>query len=232
MSNARRVHASVDWRQFRGNEVLLPICPRSPNVQGRNLTRMLDAVAARVSRVHIVMCDFMDRYNLGGDGEKALAISAAWQQQYMPEIRRRFDRVEKTDWLSIMNADGFWQRSDTLTRLYETNAQVRRAIDINAQIYVDAKLDRLAQTGGIMPNLDAMALNSRQYLIEEYAGTALYKHLITDPAEVYWGVYLDDLDVFHRHARGIDLALPLTLPVTNSRLGPSLASIPRLPHAA
>lgn len=232
MSNTRRVSASVDWRHFHGSEILLPICPRSPNVQGRNLTRMLDAVAARVSRVHVIMCDFMDRYNLGADGDKALEQSKAWQERYLPEIRSRFTGVEKTDWLTIMNDPRFNERLNTLTSLYEANAEVRRAIDINVQIYVDAKLHRLAQIGGEAPDLHAMAENSRKYLIEEYAGTALYKNFIRKPAEVYWGVYIDDLDVFQRQARGVDLALPLTLPVFNSRLGASLVSIASLPRAA
>jgi hypothetical protein len=232
MSNARRVHASIDWRHFHGNEVLLPICPRSPNVQGRNLTKMLDAMTPRISRVHVIMCDYMDRYNLDGDGEKALAQSTAWQTQYLPEITARFGKVELTDWLSIMKADGFSERLATLTRLYDTNAQVRRAIDINVQIYLDARVGRLAEGGTEDIDTAAIAENSKRYLIEEYAGTALYKYFVDNPAEVYWGIYINDLDVFQRHAKGVDLSLPLTLPVSNSRLGPSFASIEALPRAA
>ena len=232
MSNARRVYASIDWRGFDGNEVLLPICPRSPNVQGRNLTKMLDAMTPRISSVHVIMCDYMDRYNLDGDGDKALAQSQAWQKQYLPEIRERFDKVELTDWLSIMRAEGFAERLDTLSGLYDVNPEIRRVIDINVQIYLDAKVGRLTEIGTGDIDIAAITENSKRYLIEEYAGTALYKNFLKHPAEIYWGVYIDDLDVFQRHAHKVDLSLPVTLPVFNSRLGASLASIKPLAKAA
>jgi hypothetical protein len=185
---------------------------------------MLDAMTPRIRAVHVILCDYLDRYNLQGDADKALAQSAAWCDRYFPEILGRFDRVECTDWLTVMKTDGFSERLGALARLYKTNPEVSEAIDVNIEIYLQAKAQRLTAEGQPV-DLDALAENSRRYLIEEYAGTALYKNFLPGAPEVYWGVYLDDLDAFARHAPGIDLALPLTLPVRNSRLGGSLASI-------
>lgn len=225
MSKARNVHASIDWRDFQGREVLLPICPRSPNVQRRNFIALLDAMVPRISTVHVIMCDYLDRYNFNGDGDKVLVQSKAWQKQYFSEILARFDKVECTDWMTISRTEGFSERLDTLTSLYQTNTEVRKAIDAFVTYYVNAKAERLTHDGETF-DVKVLEENSRRYMIEEFAGTALYKNLLPNAPEVYWGTYVDDLGIFQRNAVGVDLALPLTLPVHNSRLGGSIAIVP------
>jgi hypothetical protein len=231
MSSKDNVCASIDWRDYRGCEAILGICPRSLAVRGRNLTAMLDAMTPRISAVHVVMCDYLDRYSLDGDGDQALALSKTWQERYFPEIRARFNRVECTDWLTLMQAEGFTERHRTLLALYEANAECRSAIISSAQIYVDAKVQRLKRDGAAF-DIQSLEESSRQYMIEEFAGMALYKNFLPNAPEVYWGVYVEDIEIFHRNAGGIDLTLPMTLPVWNSRLGSSIPMVRRLAEAA
>jgi hypothetical protein len=223
MSNS--VKAEILWNNFTDTKVILPICVRSPNVQGRNFTAMLDSMVSKIDHVEIVLCDYLDRYNLNHDGQLALDQSKEWQDQYLDEVFDRFKTVNITDWKKIMADPSFDNRYRTICNLYETNAAVKKAIDINVDIYVIDKIKRIVQERGWDYDPYDIETNSRNYLLEEYAGTAIYKNLVPTQTQIYWGVYIEDTEVFNRHAGIIDLAMPRTLPVKNNRLGNSIRSI-------
>ena len=91
------VRTQIDWKDFNSNSVILPICMRSPNVQGRNFTAMLDAMAKRIDTVHVVLCDLLDRHNLDGGMDEALELSRQWQARNIGEVHKRFKSVSITD---------------------------------------------------------------------------------------------------------------------------------------
>ena len=223
MSNS--VTSNISWYDFNDTKVILPICVRSPNVQGRNFTAMLDSMMRRINHVEIVLCDYLDRYNLDHDGDLAMQQSKEWQDKYLKEVFARFKTVNVTDWLDIMKEPSFQDRFKTICDLYDTNLSVKEAIDINVDIYVQDKIKRIVMEQGWDYDPYALEQNSRNYLLEEYAGTAIYKHLVPTQTQIYWGVYIEDTHVFNRHADTIDLIMPRTLPVKNNRLGGSIRSI-------
>lgn len=223
MSNS--VNANISWYDFNDDKVILPICVRSPNVQGRNFTAMLDSMQGRINHVEIVLCDYLDRYNLNGDGDLAMRQSEEWQSSYLDEVYQRFRTVNITDWKEIMIDPSFDDRYRTICELYETNAEVKKAIDVNVDIYGQDKIKRIVKEQGWDYDPYEIELNSRYYLLEEYAGTAIYKNFVPTQTQIYWGVYIEDTHVFDRHSGHIDLVMPRTLPVKNNRLGSSIRSI-------
>lgn len=226
MPEYRNVKARVDWQDYAGDEIILPICVRSPNVQGRNFTAMLESMVARdIRKVHVVLCDYLDRHNLNGDGDLALSQSLEWQKTYMKEVIALFPDVEMTTWLEILNHPTFHERHKTLYDLYLNNRTVHYAIDKNVDCYVRPKVRRLVEEIGWEYDLGKLTEDSTRYLLEEYAGTAIYKNFVNTQTQVYWGIYIQDTEVFNRHSPEVDLKLPITLPVTNNRLGASIASI-------
>lgn len=219
------VRTTINWQGFNDNKVILPICVRSPNVDGRNFIRMLDAMKGRISHVELVLCDYLDRYNLNGDGVLAMEQSWEWQDKYVEEVRSRFASVRVMGWKEIMCHPLFDQKFKIICDLYQKNEAVKKAIDINVDIYVRDKVKRQVKDGNWDYDPVAIELNSRNYLLEEYAGTAIYKNFVPTKTQIYWGVYIDDVHVFNRHSGNVDLEMPRTLPVTNSRLGASIRSI-------
>jgi hypothetical protein len=226
MPVVRHVKSEINWKTFSGDSVIVPICVRSPNVQGRNFVSMLEAISERVKNVHVVMCDYLDRYNLNMDAELAMKQSHDWKSEYLPEVKNIFPYYDLTDWLEIMAHPTFDSRYDEIQKLYKFNSDVKSAVDINVDHYVFPKMERIIQEQGWDAdfNINEMNHTSRAYLLEEYAGTAIYKELVPSQTQVYWGVYIDDTDVFNRHS-DTDLRLPTTLPVINNRLGNSIVSI-------
>jgi hypothetical protein len=223
MSNS--VKADISWNNFNDTKVILPICVRSPNVQGRNFTAMLDGMVGKIDHVEIVLCDYLDRYNLNHDGKLAMEQSHEWQSQYLDEVFDRFKTVNVTDWKQIMADSSFNNRYRTICNLYNTNAEVKKAIDINVDIYVQDKIKRIIKEQGWDYDPYDIEMNSRNYLLEEYAGTAIYKHFVPSHTQIYWGVYIEDTQAFNRHSGFVDLGMPRTLPVKNNRLGNSIRSI-------
>lgn len=226
MPEYRNVEAKIDWNEFSGNEVILPICVRSPNVQGRNFTAMLDAVQKKVDSVCLVLCDFLDRHNLGGDADLAMHQSEQWKNKCLPEVYKRFSKVSVYDWLDVMNDPTFKDRHKEIRTLYRDNLTVRNIIDINVDYYVRPKMQRLVNEVGWGFDADELEETSRNYLLEEYAGTPIYKNYSNSRSQVYWGIYIEDTEAFNRYSN-IDLSFPITLPVNNNRIGKSVVSIRR-----
>ena len=107
---------------------------------------------------------------------------------------------------------------------------MRAIIDRIADYYLVAKAERARRTG--LPFNEAQEQQkSARYLIEEFAGTAVYKDWFPGLPEAYWGVYVGEVDVFNRLNTvdpSVDLSLPLTLPVSPNRLpAPVAGDVPR-----
>ena len=223
MSNS--VSSNISWHDFNDDKIILPICVRSPNVQGRNFIAMLEAIQSRINHIEIVLCDYLDRYNLNHDGDLAMKQSQEWQSCYLTEVRQRFKTVNVTDWNAIVSDLTFKDRYNKICSLYNTNKDVKKAIDINVDIYVEDKIKRIVKETGWGYDPYEIEINSRNYLLEEYAGTAIYKNLVSTQSQIYWGVYIGDTHIFNRYSADIDLIMPRTLPVKNNRLGSSICSI-------
>jgi len=119
----------------------------------------------------------------------------------------------------------FTKRHRLICDLYYNNDIVRKAIDVNVEYYFKPYVQRYVEKHGWGYDPDVIWGNSRDYLLEEYAGTAIYKKFVPTETQVYWGIYIEDTHVFDRHSPDIDLVLPRTLPVFNNRIGSSVASI-------
>lgn len=231
MPRIRNKTASVNWRGYHG-PVILPICVRSPAVSGRHFLRTLDALAERADTVRVLLCDSLDRYNVG----EAQAMGAAdqWLAVNLPHIRERFGPVSVRRWDEVRADPTFARRHAVLTALYEGNPEVRAVIDRVVDYYLTAKAERDGRTG--IPFKEAQERqNSGRYMIEEYAGTAVYKDWYPGLPEAYWGVYVGEVDVFNRLNTvdpSVDLSLPVTLPVSPNQLpAPVAGDMPRLAAA-
>ena len=218
MPRYRNVKATIDWKEYKKHEVMVPICVRSPAVRGRNIEAVLEAMSPRIQTAHLILCDSLDRYNTK---DKNLSIKEAndWLALYLPMFKSLFLDVTITRWCDVMKDSTFTSRLNTLKALYDSSNDVKRVIDENVMHFMRPKM---AEHGYFDIDYEKEFENSTQYLIEEYAGTAVYKDMFPGLAEIYWGIYINDVTIFNRLGNiDIDLSLPVTLPVSINRLGPS-----------
>ncbi|PZQ48874.1 MAG: hypothetical protein DI551_00655 [Micavibrio aeruginosavorus] len=226
----KNVHAAIGWNGYAGSDIILPICARSPGARGRNFSATLDAMRGRIGTLHVVMCDTLDRHNLNGDAALAKSKADAWLAENLPRIRSGFHYTLKR-WDDVRADPSFAGRHELMMRLYAESFPVQEAIDRISSHYVASKEERFAKAG-----LPFNRILERQaaaaYLVEEFAGTAVYKDWHPSLPEAYWGVYVGDAQIFNRHNsidRTIDLALPETLAIHISRLpAPIAGERPRL----
>jgi len=71
----RNYRVEIDWSDFEGTHAVSPICVRSPAVQLRKFEETIKAIAPRVQHLHVMICDALDRYNLGDDATDPYAES-------------------------------------------------------------------------------------------------------------------------------------------------------------
>ena len=67
---------------------------------------------------------------------------------------------------------------------------------------------------------------SSSYLVEEFAGTAVYASWFPGVPEAYWGVYVGDHRIFNQINTvdpSVDLSLPRTLAIYLDALDPPVA---------
>ncbi len=229
MTWTRTVRAAVDWKSFDGDRIILPICARSPGAKGRNFQATVAALRGRVRHVHMILCDTLDRYNLGGDATAAKAAMDGWLSTALPQIAENFT-FDLKRWDDVRDDPGFMPRLALMTELYRSSPEARQAIDRIANYYIDGAEKRADKTGLPFNRLH-QAERSAVYLIEEFAGTAVYGAWHPGLPEAYWGVYVGDPQIFNRCNvidPSVDLTLPATLPVRINRLGPAIAGeVPR-----
>lgn len=224
MSNkkVKKVKAEINWKNYGLNSCLMPICIRSPAINGSPLEATLDAMQERINQVTVIMCDSLDRYNLGGDIETSHRNADKWLLENTVKFHERFEKVDVLRWDDIIADEQCQMRIAFLTGLYRSNQAVRAILDANVWCYVGPKLQR---EGYFAFDVEEEFHNSISYLIEEYAGAMTYRHWFQGQSEVYWGVYINDVDIFNKAAPNaeIDLTMTETLPVTVNRLGASRA---------
>ena len=112
MTRIRQKDASINWRGYNG-PVILPICVRSQATNGRYFLKTLDALAERADTVHVVMCDRLDRYNVGE--AEAMRASGGWLAANLPHIRERFGPVSVHRWDDV-RADPTFPRRHAVLR--------------------------------------------------------------------------------------------------------------------
>lgn len=215
----KQVSSAIDWNGFRGRDIILPVCPRSQGMRGRNFTASLDALATQVDHVHVVMCDALDRHNLNGDMDLALRNADMWMAANLPEIDKRFT-WDLRRWQDVQADESFAARHHVMKRLYAESLPVRAAIDRISSYYLESKAAR-AEKEKLPFNHVREQAAAAAYLVEEFAGTAVYKDWHPGLPEAYWGVYVGDVQMFNRHNHidpSVDLALPETLAIHVSRL--------------
>lgn len=218
----KKVTASIDWKNYGRDECVVPICIRSPAINGRNLEVTLDAIRENVPNVTLMMCDTLDRYNLGGDIDAARKNADKWLMENLVRFHERFNKVDLIRWDDVRADEDCQKRLAILTEQYRSNKAMKAIMDANVWCYVGPKLERDGYGGY---DFEEDWANSTAYLLEEYAGTMTYRTWFAGQSEIYWGVYISDVDIFNKaipHA-GIDLTMPETLPVTINRLGCSRA---------
>lgn len=226
----KHVEANIRWDGFEGSEIILPICARSQGVRGRNFTATLNAMEGRIKTLHFLMCDTLDRHNLNGNAPLAIQAADDWLLKNMKHVEGRFEWDLKR-WEDVQADPSFDARHGVMKRLYAESAPVRTAIDRISSYYVESKRSRFEQAG--LPfNYVQQQAAAADYLVEEFAGTSVYKDWYPGLPEAYWGVYVGDVQIFNKNNhvdRAVDLSLPKTLEIHISRLpAPIVGEKPRL----
>ncbi len=215
-SSRKKYRAEIEWGSFEGNRIIVPVCPRSPGVNGRNFEATLKALGERVSHVHILLCDTLDRHNLDGTPSerelKAHFNGSAWLEKHLPLVREHFESYDVRRWNEVRRDPSFKPRLALMHRLYNENPEMRRAVDNVASHYLVAKQERCDRQR--LPfNRELEKQNSVNYLLEEFTGDAVYNDWYEGLDEAYWGFYVGDPDIFNR-LNHIDPSTDLTIPPT------------------
>lgn len=218
MPTVRNVYANIGWKGYDGKRVIYPVCVRSPAQQGRNLTASFTALSERIKEIDLVLIDTLDRYNFDGDADLCRQNGRDWLEKSMPLIERAFDVKSYTIWDDVLSDPTYIRRKEKIINAYYSNATVRDMIDRNAMYFVHAKRAR-----GETFDEQKLFENSRDYMIEEYAGTAVYGQELGYLPEAYWGIYVGNQTFFADHTGDQSLVLPETLPISVSRLSPPFA---------
>jgi len=209
---SKKAKSTIDWRGYTGDTVVLPICTRSPAVRGGNFKATLQALSEQVERIHLVLCDTLDRHNTG-DETYSRDHGTQWLADNLPQIQSHFECASITRWDDVRNTRGFAERLTQLHDQYASNDTTKEIIHRTAGYYLNAKAERQKSIGQPFDRAAALKV-SVDYLIEEYAGTAKYGADLNFTPEAYWGVYIKDENIFGTPS----LKQLKTLPITINRL--------------
>ena len=219
--------AQIDWKDLDWGEIILPICPRSPGVRGRNFAATIEALSERVTHAHVILIDTLDRYNLYGQEQDPELLARINGQDWLAESQDVLDQLshDVTMWDEVRADPTFLSKLDLFHQLYRESAGVREAVDNVAEFYLSAKAWR-SKEKSLPFNYAEEKQRSVAYLLEEFAGTSVYGSWWPNLPEAYWGVYVGRKDLFaqlNNLDSAIDLTLPETLPVHLNRLPPPVA---------
>jgi hypothetical protein len=222
--------AKINWHGYAGKEAVFPVCMRSPAVNGRRLTAQLTAAAQKMDNLVFVVCDSLDRHNFQNsvDAKKhSLFLGEQWINANFNTIKDFFPRAEILSWENnILNHPLYNLYKKTVDDLYINAPRVKQLVDSVSVYYLIAKKKQhLAQKEkgfGLRFDADAALKGCREYIKEELAGDMVYYQLTGGLPHIYWGIYVDEHNIFSRES-GLDLGFPQTLEVTSKRLGPSIS---------
>lgn len=223
-NNLKKYKATVDWRGYNGDRVIIPACVRSPSVRGRNFEATIKAVAEKVPHAIVMICDTLDAHNLVGRSQnpknEAIRLANIWWAEQEPVISKYFNSYEVHRWQDVQSDPSYKERLELVQKLYNMNTEVKAIIDSFAREHNLQKQKRL-QNKGLPFNLTDEMQRSATYLIDEIAGDAVYREWFPDIPEAYNGAYFSDPNLFNRINiinSTIDLTIPKTLPVYLNRL--------------
>lgn len=230
MSKRAKDRASIDWQDFSGNEAIFPVCMRSPSVRGSSLTSQLDAATKHVDKIVVVMCDSLDRHNALGvknAAEYCIELADSWLQANHKEFTSRFKSVEVLRWeKDIRSHSTFQDRLDAVVALGRNESEYIAMRDAMSNYYLESKKRRFEtdRQRGLASYFDSDAAfnSSKAYLEEEFAGDMVYHELTGGIPNIYWGLYVDDFNIFKRLSKNPQMAFPDTLGVTTQRYGRSV----------
>jgi len=213
----RNYRVEIDWSDFEGTHAVLPICVRSPAVQLRKFEETIKAIAPRVQHLHVMICDALDRYNLGDDATDPYAESLhradVWMETHMHYIEKHIPSWDLTRWDTIAADPTYSERLQKVNELYEKNEEVRTLIDSMTDFYVVQKAARRGEQGFMFDEAKERK-NSTAYLLEEMAGNIVARYeFFNDAPELYWGLYVSDTEIFKR-AAGPEYKTGMIFPVT------------------
>jgi hypothetical protein len=223
--------AVIDWCGYMGREAVFPVCMKSPAVNGRPLSAQLSAAKQRVENLVLVICDSLDRHNamnIANAADHCIAQGDVWLEANINAIKDFFPKVEVLRWeKDIRSHAAFDGHLKDVRDLYRNSPAVKELRDAMSLYYLGSKKRRFEADWkrGVATNFNwQQALqSSSDYLDEEFAGDMVYHKLTGGIPHIYWGLYVDDHNIFSRES-GKNLAFPETLPVTSLRHGPSLAA--------
>lgn len=223
--------AVIDWHGYEGTSAVFPVCMKSPAVNGRSLRAQMLAAKERIDELVIVLCDSLDRHNMEHlTDAKAHCIKAGdiWLEANLPVVKEYFPSVQLLRWESdIRTHDSFMGRLKQVQNLYNKSEAVCELRDAMSFYYLHSKRKRFESDykNGLAKtfDIDAALKSSADYLDEEFAGDMVYYDLTGGLPHIYWGLYVDDHDIFNRES-GMNMAFPKTLPVSSQRHGASYAA--------
>jgi hypothetical protein len=231
MSRFREINAHIDWFGFDGEAVIMPICMRSPAVNGRSLIAQLKALKEKeIKTLYLLLCDSLDRHNIISSDAHTLSLKAGeqWLDAYLDTIKIYFPNVMVVRWdHHIRSHPSFSAHLLLMRKLYKTSPEVRLLRDSLSNYYLEGKRRRYEDDykRGLVTKFDEdLAFQCcSNYLEEEFAGNLVAHEICKGAPHVYWGLYVDDIDIFSR-ASGRNLTYPTTLPVHLNREGHSVSS--------
>ncbi len=221
--------AVIDWQGYQGKEAVFPVCMKSPAVNGRPLRAQMQAAQLWLENLTIVVCDSLNRFNVQGVAngkDYSIELGTHWLEKNIPVVREYFPDVKIIRWEQHIRANPLFNSYlAQVQRLYQSSPAVRQLRDSMSAFYLEAKYKKFVvdyQSGvGLTFQVDEAIQASSDYLDEEFAGDMVYYHLTGGMSHIYWGLYVDDHQIFSRES-GMDLPFPQTLAVTSQRLGSSI----------
>ena len=229
---------TVNWGSFKGDSVTIPVCMSSPVARGRSLRAQMEAIKPKIKKLRILICDSLDRHNRADpDGiDRAVCIMEGmeWKTKHQGIIQEFYPDVEFLTWeRDILKHPSFQRYYDAIQKLCGESDNVEHLRTSMSMFFLQnrkRRFERDVERGKASGkfDFDKALQSSANYLIEELAGDMVYRELFGNVPYVYWGLYVDDIDIFTRES-GQSLPFPETLPVASNRHGPSMkvSDLPR-----
>ena len=198
---------------------------KSPAGGGRRLAAQMAAASEKVENLIVVMCDTLDRHNmpkLANASEHCLTLADLWIKENLDTVREFFPKAEILSWeKDIRTHSSFKKYHETVCGLYTTSQRVKTLRDAMSNYYLLSKKKRHTadEKRGIFYTFDAQEAfqSSADYLDEEFAGDMVYHEMTGGLPHIYWGLYVDDYNIFSRES-GLPLGFPKTLAVAAIQL--------------
>jgi hypothetical protein len=226
MAARKNYKAVIDWRGYDENRAILPVCVRSPAMEGRKVAETLRALSERIEHVHVVICDSLDRWNypnFSDPEEESLRRARKWLDEHKPTLDLFCPGHTLARWNDVRKHPSFEPRHEEMQRLYRDVPTVRRFVDGMVDYYLERKQSRYKASG--MPFNEVLERQrSTAYMLEELPGDMTYGEMYRAP-RVYWGLYTADPQFFNARGARIDMTFPLTCPVHINRLPPPVPAM-------